>query len=43
LLSPEELNFFKNVILFEEFVKELSAVMQVQSLSSKLEINYVDD
>jgi len=42
-LGKEEENELKNIIVFEEFIKEIAAVMQVQLLAgNSLVINYMD-
>jgi len=41
--SPSSLDFASNLIVFEEFVKELTAAVQVQSLEGSERVLFVED
>jgi hypothetical protein len=42
VMDQEEEDLLRNVIVFEEFIKELTAALQIQLLTSKTQINYMD-
>jgi len=41
-LEKDDLNFFRNVVIFEEFIKELIAVLQARLLNGTSELNYME-
>jgi len=40
-MDDEEEALLKNVIVFEEFVKELVATLQIQLLAGKTQVDYM--
>ena len=41
-MDREKESLLKNVVVFEEFVKELTAALQIQLLTGRTQINYMD-